>query len=52
MMVHVDKKNNQESKTLGHKAKKELDKMNVEAASEIGFSKLSKKDKKGKNKYS
>ena len=51
-MAHVDKKNNKESKTLGHKTKKELDKMNVEAASEIGFSKLSKKGKKEKNTYS
>jgi len=50
-MAHVDKKNNQDSKTLGHKTKSELDKMNVEIASEIGFSKLSKKGKKEKNKY-
>jgi len=51
-MAHIDKKNNQESKKLGQKTKKELDKMNVEAANEIGFFKLSKKYGKDKNKYS
>ncbi|MFT5871197.1 MAG: hypothetical protein ACI8WT_000115 [Clostridium sp.] len=51
-MAHIDKKNNQQGKKLNQKTKSELDKMNVEAANEIGFSKLSKKYGKDKNKYS
>ena len=38
-MSHIDKKNNKKSKNVGQKTKKELDKMKVETANEIGFSK-------------
>ena len=41
-MSHIDKKNNKESKKVSQKTKKELDKMKVETANEIGFSKGSK----------
>ncbi|MGH4137577.1 small, acid-soluble spore protein, alpha/beta type [Clostridium sp.] len=50
-MAHIDKKNNQKSKKLGQDTKKELAEMKVEAASEIGFSRHSKKNAKDKNKY-
>jgi hypothetical protein len=52
IMAHIDKKNNQESKKLGQNTNQQLAEMNVEAASEIGFSKHSKKNAKVKNKYS
>ena len=51
-MAHIDKKNNKESKKPSQKAKKELDKMKVETASEIGLSNESKKHRKDKNKSS
>ncbi|MCB2294802.1 small, acid-soluble spore protein, alpha/beta type [Clostridium algoriphilum] len=42
-MSHIDKKNNQESKKVGKKTKKELDRMKVETANEIGVFKESNK---------
>ena len=51
-MAHIDKKNNQESKKTGQKTKKELYKMKVESANEIGISKDSKRSVKGKKIYS
>lgn len=51
-MAHIDKKNNQESKNGGQKTKKELYKMKVETANEIGVTKESKKLGKGKKKTS
>jgi hypothetical protein len=35
-MSHIDKKNNQQSRNLGKKNKRELDKVNIETAKEIG----------------
>jgi len=51
-MSHIDKKNNQESKKLGKKTKKELYKMEIETANEIGVSTEFKNLGRAKNKYS
>ncbi len=50
-MSHKDNKNSKDNKKANPKTKKELDKMKIETANEIGFSKESKKlgkDKKSK----
>jgi len=52
-MSHKDNKNSKDNKKAGQKTKKELDKMKMETANEIGFSNESKKlgkDKKPDNK--
>jgi hypothetical protein len=45
-MSHIDKKNNQQSKQLSQKTKKELVKSNVETAKEIGVFTEAKKTRK------
>jgi hypothetical protein len=52
-MSHKDNKNSKDNKKAGQKTKKELKKMEVEMANEIGYSNESRKlgkDKKGKTK--
>lgn len=51
-MSHKDNKNSKDNKKSNPKTKKELDKMKMETANEIGFSKESKKLGKGKKKSS
>lgn len=42
-MTHKNNKNSKDNKKAGQKTKKELDKMRMETANEIGVSKESKK---------
>ncbi|WP_298844558.1 small, acid-soluble spore protein, alpha/beta type [Clostridium sp.] len=51
-MSHKDNKNSKDNKKAGQKTKKELDKMKMETANEIGFSSESKKLGKDKKKSS
>jgi len=51
-MSHKDNKNSKDNKKAGQKTKKELDKMKMETANEIGFSNESKKLGKDKKKSS
>ncbi|MBU3183106.1 small, acid-soluble spore protein, alpha/beta type [Clostridium psychrophilum] len=51
-MSHKDNKNSKDNKKSNPKTKKELDKMKMETANEIGFSKESKKLGKDKKKSS